>query len=183
MYHRITSMYINFQQIWVSRSVKTVQIIASCINLQQPIVIFKKSHISDKYHRITYMYINFLQIRVCMSVKTLYTDIFANRFKLHKSAVTNSNFEKSHILDLYHRITYMYITFQEIRVSRSVKTVHTNIFANNRKLHKFVTTTTNFEKIYILSNMHRCITYILSIFSKFELVDQSKIVLTNYTCK
>ena len=30
-------------------------------------------------------------------------------------------------------------------VSRSVKTVHTNIFANNRKLHKFTTCNLNFE--------------------------------------
>ena len=29
-----------------------------------------------------------------------------------------------------HRKTYMYINFQQIRV-RSVKTVHTNLFANN----------------------------------------------------
>ena len=40
----------------------------------------------------------------------------------------------------------MYINFQQNRVSRSVKTVHTNIFANNRKLHKFATTNSNFEK-------------------------------------
>ena len=30
-------------------------------------------------------------------------------------------------------------------VSRSVKTVHTNIFANNRKLRKFTTCNLNFE--------------------------------------
>ena len=38
----------------------------------------------------------------------------------------------------------MYINFQQNRVSRSVKTVHTNLFANNRKLHKFATTKSNF---------------------------------------
>ena len=40
----------------------------------------------------------------------------------------------------------MYINFQQTRVSRSVQTVHTNIFANNRNLHKFATTNSNFEK-------------------------------------
>ena len=30
---------------------------------------------------------------------------------------------------MHHRKTYMYINFQQNRVSRSVKTVHTNLFA------------------------------------------------------
>ena len=30
-----------------------------------------------------------------------------------------------------HRKTYMYINFQQNRVSRSVKTVHTNLYAKN----------------------------------------------------
>ena len=30
---------------------------------------------------------------------------------------------------MHHRETYMYINFQQIQVSRSVKTVHTNLFA------------------------------------------------------
>ena len=41
----------------------------------------------------------------------------------------------------------MYVNFQQSRVSRSVQTVHTNIFANNQKLHKFATTNKTFEKI------------------------------------
>ena len=61
MQHRKTY---NFQQNWVSRSVKTVHTnvfakIVSCIDLQIPIVFSNKSIISDKHHRITYMYINF----------------------------------------------------------------------------------------------------------------------------
>ena len=48
----------------------------------------------------------------------------------------------------------MYINFQHIRVSRSVKTVHTNILANNRQLHKFATTNSNIEKKKIASDMH-----------------------------
>ena len=47
----------------------------------------------------------------------------------------------------------MYINFQQNRVSRSVKTVHTNIFANNRKLYEFATTNNNFLKMTI-SDMH-----------------------------
>ena len=40
----------------------------------------------------------------------------------------------------------MYFDFQQNRVCRSVKTVHTNLFAQYRKLHKFATTNSNFEK-------------------------------------
>ena len=36
---------------------------------------------------------------------------------------------------MHHRKTYMYINFQQNRVSRSVKTVHTDLFARNSKLH------------------------------------------------
>ena len=46
-----------------------------------------------------------------------------------------------------HRKTYMYINFQKNRVSTSVKTVHTNLFAKNCKLHKFATCNWNFKKI------------------------------------
>ena len=59
---------------------------------------------------------------------------------------TNSNFVKNNYLDMYYCITYMYINFQQTRVSRSVQTVHTNIFANNRNLHKVATTNSNLEK-------------------------------------
>ena len=41
----------------------------------------------------------------------------------------------------------MYINFQQNRASRSVKTVQTNLFPNNRQLHKLATTNCNFEKI------------------------------------
>ena len=54
----------------------------------------------------------------------------------------------------------MYINFQQTRVSRSVQTVHINIFANNRNLHKFATTNSIFEKNNYLEIHHR-ITYML----------------------
>ena len=40
---------------------------------------------------------------------------------------------------MHHRIMYMYVNFQQNWISRSVKTVRTNIFAKNCKLHKFAT--------------------------------------------
>ena len=44
------------------------------------------------------------------------------------------------ISEMHHRITYVYINFQQNRVSiRSVKIVHTNLF-------KFATCNSNFEK-------------------------------------
>ena len=45
---------------------------------------------------------------------------------------------------MYHHKAYMYINFQQNRVCRSVKTVHTNLFAKIRKLHKFATTNITF---------------------------------------
>ena len=53
---------------------------------------------------------------------------------------------------MHHRITYMYINFQQNWVSRSVKTVHTNLFAQYRKLHKFATTNSNFEEINLFGH-------------------------------
>ena len=47
---------------------------------------------------------------------------------------------------MHHRKTYMYINFQQNRVSRLVKTVYTNLFAKICKLHKFATCNQNFEK-------------------------------------
>ena len=58
---------------------------------------------------------------------------------------TNSNFEKKTILlDMHHHKAYMYINFQQNRVKTQVITVLTSIFAKNRKLHKFATTSNNF---------------------------------------
>ena len=62
-----------------------------------------------------------------------------------KSATTNSNVEKNNYLDMHYCIPYMNINFQQTRVSNSVQNVHTNIFVNNRNLHKFATTNSNFE--------------------------------------
>ena len=73
------------------------------------------------------------------SVKTVHTKQFAKNRKLYKYATYNSNFETKLLSDMHHRITYMIINFQQNRVSRSVKTVHTNLFTKICKLHKFAT--------------------------------------------
>ena len=59
-------------------------------------------------------------------------------------------FVKSNSSDMHHHKTYMHINFQQNQVCRSVKTVHTNLFAKKCKLHKFATTNSNFEKIAYL---------------------------------
>ena len=43
-------------------------------------------------------------------------------------------FVKSIISDMHHRITYMYINFQQNHLSRSIKTVHTNLFAQKMQV-------------------------------------------------
>ena len=68
----------------ISIPVKTVhtnlfKIMASCINLQLPIVILKESTHLDMHHHKTHMYINFQQNRVSTPVKTVHTNIFAKK--------------------------------------------------------------------------------------------------------
>ena len=85
------------------------------------------------------MYINIQQNPVSRSVKNVHTNLFAKNCRLHKFSTTNSNLKKINIPDIHHPKTYMYTNFQHKRVSRSVKTAHTNLFANIRKMHKFAT--------------------------------------------
>ena len=86
------------------------------------------------------MYINFRQNWVSRSVKTVPTNIFANNWKLHKFAtIPMILFKKSITSDMHPHKTYMYVNFQQNRVNRSVKTVHTNLFAKNCKMHKLAT--------------------------------------------
>ena len=83
------------------------------------------------------MYINFLQNRANRSVITVHTNVFAKNHKLHKFATTNRIFSKIDISNMHHRKTYMYNNFQQNRVSRPVKTVHTNLFAKVCKMTPF----------------------------------------------
>ena len=66
--------------------------IASCINLQLPMVTLEKTILLDMHHHKTYMYINFQQNRVKTQVITVLTSIFAKNRKLHKFATTSNNF-------------------------------------------------------------------------------------------
>ena len=65
----------------------------------------------------------------------MHTNIFAKNRKLHNLQLPILIFKKSIISDTHHPSMYMYINFQQNPASRSVKTVHTNLFANNHKLH------------------------------------------------
>ena len=86
------------------------------------------------------MYINFYQNRVSIEQSKPCTQSYLQKNrKLHKYATYNLNFETKLLSDMQHRITYLYINFQQNRVSRSVKTVHTSLFANICKLHEFAT--------------------------------------------
>ena len=74
MHHRKTDMYINFQlnQVKITH-VMTVHTslfakIASCVNLQLPIIFFN-STLLEMHHRRTYMHINFHQNRVVDRLK------------------------------------------------------------------------------------------------------------------
>ena len=118
---------------------------ANCINLQLPIVLLKKLIIYGIIHRSTCILMFSKFGLVDHSKPCMHTTISANNRQLHKFATTNSNLEKSIISDIHHSIMYMCINFQQNRVSRSVKTAHTNLFAYNRKLHKFATCNLQFE--------------------------------------
>ena len=175
-------MYINFQQNHVCRSVKTVRtnLFAQYGKLHKFATtnsnFEKKSIILDiciTIKRTCYLYINFQQTWVKTQVVTVLTSLFAKNRKLHKFATTNNIFEKSTLLDMHHRRTYMHVNFQQNHVNRSVKTVHTNLFAQYRKLHKFATTNSNFEKNQIF---YTCIIIkrpFISIFSKITLKHKS----------
>ena len=114
-----------------------------------------------------------MEADVCLGDNLILFRCFAktSNYFQSKLATTNSNFEKNNYLDMHYCITYMYINFQQTLVI-SVQTVHTNIFAKNRKLYKFATTNSNFEKKNFFLDMHHKCTCI-SIFSKIGLIDQS----------
>ena len=67
------------------------------------------------------MYINLHQNRVSIDQSKPCTQSYLQTY--------NSNFKTKLLSDMHHRITYLHINFQQNRVSRSVKTEHTNLFA------------------------------------------------------
>ena len=84
---------------------------------------------------------------------------------------------------MHHRKTYMYNNFQQNRISRSVKTVHTNLFAKNCKLYKFAITNCNFEKINSFIDMHHYETYMYIDFQQSRVNRSVITVLTNVVAK
>ena len=66
----------------------------------------------------------------------------------------------------------MYIDFQQNRVCRSVKTVHTNLFAQYRKLHKVATTNSTFEKKKFFLDIHHHKTYMYINFQQNQVKTQ-----------
>ena len=77
----------------------------------------------------------------------MHTTLFAKKRKLHNLQLPILVSKKSINSDMHHRAMYMYINFQQHQASRSVKTVHTNLFANNNKLHSFANTNSVFKEI------------------------------------
>ena len=66
----------------------------------------------------------------------MHTNLFAKNRKLHNILQLLILISKNSIIsDIHHRAMHMYINFQQNHASRSVKTVHTNLFANNHELH------------------------------------------------
>ena len=65
----------------------------------------------------------------------MYTNLFAKIRKLHNLQLPIPILKQSIISDMHHPVMYMYINFQQNQASRSFKTVQTNLFANNHKLH------------------------------------------------
>ena len=165
MHHWVTYMYINFQQNRVNRSV----IIVHTNLFPKKSKLHKLATTNNNFEKIdhfrhaswvTYMYINFQQNQVNRLVIIVHTNLFPPK----KASYINWQlpiviFKKSTLLDMHHRKTYMYISFQQNRASRSVKTVHTNLFAKYCNLHIFATSNSNFEKS-ILSDMNHLIIHI-----------------------
>ena len=99
--------------------------------------------------RKTYMCINFWQTWVSRSIKIVHTNFGKKMTSYINLQLPIVILKKLTILDMYHRKTYMHINFQQNPVSRSVKTMHTNLFAKKLQLairisknHAFRTCTT-----------------------------------------
>ena len=89
---------------------------ASCINLQLPIVILRKSNVLDMHHHKTYMYINFQQNRAYRSVITVHTILFAkNRINLQLAFRISKNHAFS---DMHYTLTDIQ---DEFEINRHVR--------------------------------------------------------------
>ena len=76
-----------------------------------------------------YMHINFQQNLVSRSVKNHPHQLLQKKKVAKICNYQPVIFKNSFISDMHHCKTYKYINFQHNHVSRSVKTVHTNLIA------------------------------------------------------
>ena len=86
-------------------------------------------------------------------INLIRTDNIAKNHNLHKFATSNGNFEKKNYFR-YASSHNVHVNFKQNLTSRSVKTLRTNLFAKNRKQHKFATTYNKFEKKSMILDMH-----------------------------
>ena len=89
----------------------------------------------------------------------IYLHNFASCINLQLPKVTLK--KKNSFRYMHHHKPCMYMNIQQNQVKTQVMTVHTSLFAKNRKLHKFATNNSNFEKMasfrHALSlNVHDC---------------------------
>ena len=124
-------------------------------------------------HHGKYLHVDFQQTWVSRSVKTERTNIFANVCKLHKFATITIIYFLINYFKHASSKTYMYVIFWQNRVSRSVITVHTNIFAEMASCINLQLPILILEKIYFWTCIIIKRTCTL-IFSKIGLVEQSK---------
>ena len=77
------------------------------------------------------MYFNFQQkvgLVHCRSIKTVHANLLTKIMSCITLPLPGVNKKKSNVSDMHHRITYMYINFQQNRVNRSVISAHTILF-------------------------------------------------------
>ena len=112
--------------------------------------------VNNRHYAFKKSIIYFQKNRVSRSVKSVHTIFLLQKRKLHEFTTTSSNFAK---IDYFRHEssdnvrTCISIYSQIVLVDQSkpctqiARGIHTNIFAKNRKLHKFATTNSNFAKI------------------------------------
>ena len=128
------------------------------------------------HHHKTYISIIFQQNQVKTQVMTVHTNLFAKNRKLHKFAITNNTIQ-------YNTIQYNTIQYNTIRYN----TIQYNTIQYNTIQYN----TTQYNAIIIMFKNRLFLTCIIvkrtctciSIFSKIELVDQSKLCTQIYLQK
>ena len=130
----------------------------SCINLQLPILILKKSIISDTHHRITYiiykyikLYIIHLACKYAIIVShnsVLVVCIFIHGILFDLFVYIQSETLIKYYISIYISIYLSISIFSKIGLVDQSKTVHTNVgyLQKSHKLHKFATTNSDLKK-------------------------------------